>query len=188
MSPFCYLSTALVLPFYGLFVTFLLPFYCLCATFLLPFYSLLCHLSATFLQPFVPPFYYLSTAFVAVPPIFCLFTAFLPPLYLYTTFVPPLCHLSATTPSHPFTNHDECSCFPVCRVKWRETDLESADKNPGKIPHPAGEITKGTAHSHHLLLLHRCKSHSYLALRDFPKDSFFKRQFSFILFRDSLND
>ena len=186
MSPFCYLSTALVLPFYGLFVTFLLPFYCLCATFLLPFYSLLCHLSATFLQPFVPPFYYLSTAFV--PPIFCLFTAFLPPLYLYTTFVPPLCHLSATTPSHPFTNHDECSCFPVCRVKWRETDLESADKNPGKIPHPAGEITKGTAHSHHLLLLHRCKSHSYLALRDFPKDSFFKRQFSFILFRDSLND
>ena len=165
LSPFCYLSTAFVPPFCYLSTAF-------CATFLLPFYSLLCHLSITFLLPLC----HLSSAFS------------LPFYHLSTTFVPPLCHLSATTPSHPFTNHDECSCFPVCRVKWRETDLESADKNPGKIPHPAGEITKGTAHSHHLLLLQRCKSHSYLALRDFPKDSFFKSQFSFILFRDSLND
>ena len=169
LSPFCYLSTAFVPPFCYLSTAF-------CATFLLPFYSLLCHLSITFLLPLC----HLSSAFSL-------------PFYHLCTFILPLCHLCVTflpppplTPSLIMTNVlvFQCAGWNGGRLIWNPLI-----KIREKFPTQQGKSQRGPRTlTMHLLLLHRCKSHGYLALRDFPKDSFFKRQFSFILFRDSLND
>jgi hypothetical protein len=67
--------------------------------------------------------------------------------------------LNPITP--PCTNHDECSCFSNLALlvgprgrgaKWRETDLESADKNQGNIPGPAGRQKAADISRTHLLM------------------------------------